>query len=111
MLWDTVGVTLYDTSCCEVNPLIQLLTRQFVFLLPWQQELLREIEEKERKSDRDQELEITWEPGLRETTEYLVTSKMKEKERREMTPWESYLQTKKEKRKEKQKGKEASKNK
>ena len=81
-----------------------------MFLLPWQQELLKEIEEKERKSDRDQELEITWEPGLRETTEDLVSGKMKEKERREMTPWESYLQTKKEKRKEKRKGKEASKN-
>lgn len=73
-------------------------------------ELLREIEDKERKSDRDQELEITWEPGLRETTEDLVTSKMKEKKRKEMTPWESYLQTIKEKRKEKRKGKEASKN-
>lgn len=79
-----------------------------MFLLSWQQKLLKEIEDKERKSDRDQELEITWEPGLRETTEDLVTSKMKEKERKEMTPWESYLQTKKEKRKEKRKGKDAS---
>lgn len=70
---------------------------------------MKEIQDKERKSDRDQELEITWEPGLRETTEDLVTSKMKEKERKEMTPWESYLQTKKEKKKEKRKGKEASK--
>ena len=82
-----------------------------MFLLPWQQELLREIQDKERKSDRDQEIEITWEPGLRETTEDLVTSKMKEKERRKMTPWESYLQTKKEKRKEKRMGKEVIKNK
>lgn len=73
-------------------------------------ELLKEIDDKERKSDRDQELEITWEPGLRETTEDLVTSKMKEKERKEMTPWESYLQTKKEKRKEKRKEKQATKN-
>lgn len=81
-----------------------------MFLLPWQQELLKEIDDKERKSDRDQELEITWEPGLRETTEDLVTSKMKEKERKEMTPWESYLQTKKEKRKEKRKEKQATKN-
>jgi len=73
-------------------------------------ELLKEIDDKERKSDRDQELEITWEPGLRETTEDLVTSKMKEKERKEMTPWESYLQTKKEKRKERRKEKQATKN-
>lgn len=72
---------------------------------------MKEIEDKERKSDRDQELEITWEPGLRETTEDLVTSKMKEKEKKQMTPWESYLQNKKEKKKEKRKEKEATKNK
>lgn len=70
-------------------------------------ELLKEIEDREHKSDRDQELEITWEPGLQETTEDLVTSKLKEKERRQMTPWETYLQNKKEKRKEKRKEKEA----
>ena len=72
---------------------------------------MKEIEVKERKSDRDQEMEITWEPGLRETTEDLVTSKLKEKERKEMTPWESYLQNKKEKKKEKRKEKETAKNK
>ena len=82
-----------------------------MFLLPWQQELLKEIEDKERKSDRDQELEITWEPGLRETTEDLVTSKLKEKEKKQMTPWESYLQNKKEKKKEKRKEKETVNNK
>lgn len=68
--------------------------------------LLKEIEDKECKSDRDQELEITWEPGLQETTQELVTSKLKEKERTQMTPWETYLQNKKEKRKEKRKEKE-----
>ena len=82
-----------------------------MFLLPWQQELLKEIEDKERKADRDQELEITWEPGLRETTEDLVTSKLKEKEKKQMTPWESYLQNKKEKKKEKRKEKETVNNK
>ena len=79
-----------------------------MFLLPFQQQLLREIEDKERKNDKDQELEITWEPGLREATEDLVTNKLKEKERKKMTPWETYLQSKKEKRKEKRTGKETS---
>lgn len=72
-------------------------------------QLLREIEDKERKTDRDQELEITWEPGLREATEDLVTNKMKEKETKKLTPWETYLQNKKEKRKEKRLGKDTSK--
>ena len=72
---------------------------------------MKEIEDRDHKSDRDQELEITWEPGLQETTEDLVTSKLKEKERRQMTPWETYLQNKKEKRKEKRKEKEAANNK
>ena len=79
-----------------------------MFLLPFQQQLLREIEDKERKNDKDQELEITWEPGLREATEDLVTNKLKEKEKKKMTPWETYLQSKKEKRKEKRTGKEMS---
>ncbi|CAH3174378.1 unnamed protein product [Porites lobata] len=72
-------------------------------------QLLREIEEKDREADREQEIEITWEPGLQEATEGLVTNKMKEKERKEMTPWETYLQNKKDKRKEKQTTKDASK--
>lgn len=80
-----------------------------MFLLSRQQQLLREIEDKERKTDRDQELEITWEPGLREATEDLVTNKMKEKETKKLTPWETYLQNKKEKRKEKRLGKDTSK--
>ena len=71
-------------------------------------QLLREIEEKDHEADREQEIEITWEPGLQEATEGMVTNKMKEKERKEMTPWETYLQNKKEKRKEKQTRKDAS---
>lgn len=81
----------------------------WICLLPCQQQLLREIEDKECKADREQELEITWEPGLREATEDLVTSKIKEKERKKMTPWETYLENKKEKRKDKRMGKETSK--
>ena len=70
---------------------------------------MREIEDKDHKADREQELEITWEPGLREATENLVTNKMKEKERKGMTPWETYQQNKKEKRKEKRMGKDTTK--
>ena len=71
------------------------------------QQLLREIENKEHKADREQELEITWEPGLREATEELVANKIKEKEKKKMAPWEIYLQNKKEKRKEKRMEKES----
>lgn len=70
-------------------------------------QLLREIENKEHKADREQELEITWEPGLREATEELVANKIKEKEKKKMAPWEIYLQNKKEKRKEKRMEKES----
>ncbi|KAM7440683.1 pre-rRNA-processing protein esf1 [Porites harrisoni] len=72
-------------------------------------QLLREIEEKDCEADREQEIEITWEPGLQEATEGMVTNKMKEKERKDLTPWETYLQNKKDKRKEKQTRKDASK--
>ena len=86
-----------------------------ILLLSWSftlfclKQLLREIEEKDHEADREQEIEITWEPGLQEATEGMVTNKMKEKERKEMTPWETYLQNKKDKRKEKQTTKDASK--
>ena len=72
-------------------------------------QLLREIEEKDHVADREQEIEITWEPGLQEATEGMVTNKIKEKERKEMTPWETFLENKKDKRKEKQTRKDASK--
>ena len=86
-----------------------------ILLLSWSftlfclKQLLREIEEKDCEADREQEIEITWEPGLQEATEGMVTNKVKEKERKEMTPWETYLQNKKDKRKEKQTRKDASK--
>ena len=85
-----------------------------ILLLSWSftlfclKQLLKEIEEKDREADREQEIEITWEPGLQEATEGMVTNKMKEKERKDLTPWETYLQNKKDKRKEKQTRKDAS---
>ncbi|KAM4595186.1 ESF1 homolog [Fundulus diaphanus] len=66
-------------------------------------ELLKSIQVKERKlqEDRDMEMEITWVPGLKETTEQLVKKKLEDKER---TPWEEYLQKKQQKKKQKKSG-------
>lgn len=50
-------------------------------------------------------MEITWEPGLKESALDLVAKKKAEKEQQNATPWEKYLNRKKEKRKEKRKQK------
>lgn len=47
-------------------------------------------------------MEITWEVGLKESAEELVKRKKDEKERKELTPWESYQNERKRKRKMKQ---------
>ncbi|XP_075947805.1 ESF1 homolog [Anarhichas minor] len=64
-------------------------------------ELLKGIQVKEKKlhEDRDMEMEITWVPGLKETTEQLVKKKLEGKEK--LTPWEGFLQKKKDKKKQK----------
>ncbi|CAN9510048.1 unnamed protein product [Ophioblennius macclurei] len=62
-------------------------------------ELLKDIQSKEKKEDRDMEMEISWVPGLKETTERLVKKKLEVKE--QQTPWEEYLQKKKDKKKKK----------
>ncbi|KAK2817589.1 hypothetical protein Q5P01_025780 [Channa striata] len=64
-------------------------------------ELLKGIQDKEKKlqEDKDMELEITWVPGLKETAEQLVKRKLEGKDN--LTPWEEYLQKKKEKKKQK----------
>lgn len=46
-------------------------------------------------------MEITWEPGLKESALDLVKKKKAEKDIDKATPWEKYLNKKKEKRKEK----------
>ncbi|KAM7008909.1 ESF1 homolog [Tautogolabrus adspersus] len=65
------------------------------------QELLRGIQDKEKKlqDDKDMEMEITWVPGLRETTEQLVKKKMEGKDK--LTPWEGFLEKKKDRKKQK----------
>ncbi|XP_015245505.1 PREDICTED: ESF1 homolog isoform X2 [Cyprinodon variegatus] len=64
-------------------------------------ELLNSIQVKEKKlqEEKDMEMEITWVPGLRETTEKLVKKKLEGKDN--LTPWEEYLEKKKEKKKQK----------
>ncbi|XP_075904889.1 ESF1 homolog [Nelusetta ayraudi] len=68
-------------------------------------ELLRGLQDKEKKlqEDRDMEMEITWVPGLKETTEKLVKKKLEGKEA--PTPWEEFLEKKREKKKQKKKNK------
>ncbi|XP_036413528.1 ESF1 homolog [Colossoma macropomum] len=67
-------------------------------------ELLQSIQDKEKKEkDKDMEMEITWVPGLKETTEKLVKKKLEGKDK--LTPWEEFLEKKKEKKKEKRKEK------
>uniref|UniRef100_A0A3Q3IXS3 ESF1 RRM domain-containing protein n=1 Tax=Monopterus albus TaxID=43700 RepID=A0A3Q3IXS3_MONAL len=64
-------------------------------------ELLKGIRDKETKlqEDRDMEMEVTWVPGLKEVTEQLVKKKMEDTNK--LTPWEEFLQKKKEKKKQK----------
>ncbi|XP_069090201.1 ESF1 homolog isoform X1 [Pleurodeles waltl] len=61
-------------------------------------ELLRNIQEKDKKcEENDMEMEIKWVPGFKESAEKMVKNKLEGKDK--LTPWEKYLQKKKEKRK------------
>ncbi|XP_071385107.1 ESF1 homolog isoform X3 [Centroberyx affinis] len=64
-------------------------------------EIMKSIQDKDKKlqQDKDMEMEITWVPGLKETTEQLVKKKLEGKE--QLTPWEEFLDKKKEKKKQK----------
>ena len=62
-------------------------------------ELMTTIKEKaDKKEEKDTEMEISWEPGLKETTEDLIK---KRKKKETETVWEQYLDKKKERKKEK----------
>ncbi|KAE8600935.1 hypothetical protein XENTR_v10013463 [Xenopus tropicalis] len=68
-------------------------------------ELLKSINNKEKKNeDNDMDMEIKWVPGLKESAEQMVKSKLDGKDN--LTPWEKYLQKKKDKRKIKKKDKD-----
>ncbi|XP_061579688.1 ESF1 homolog [Cololabis saira] len=64
-------------------------------------ELLKGIKDKEKKlqDDKGMEMEITWVPGLKESTEEMVRKKLEGTDK--LTPWEDYLQRKKDKKKKK----------
>lgn len=63
------------------------------------QELLEQIKKKEQEDEDGNELEVTWEVGLKESAEELIKRKKDEKERKKLTPWESYLSERKQKKK------------
>ncbi|XP_062303974.1 ESF1 homolog isoform X1 [Osmerus eperlanus] len=69
-------------------------------------EMLKNIQDKNKKhQNKDMEMEITWVPGLKETTEQLVKKKLEGKDN--MTPWEEFLEKKRDKKKLKTKNKQA----
>uniref|UniRef100_A0A8C5T2A0 ESF1 nucleolar pre-rRNA processing protein homolog n=1 Tax=Malurus cyaneus samueli TaxID=2593467 RepID=A0A8C5T2A0_9PASS len=60
-------------------------------------ELLQSIQEKEKKQEeKNIGMEIKWVPGLKETAEEMVKNKLEGKDN--LTPWQKYLEKKKEKR-------------
>ncbi|KAM9654297.1 ESF1 homolog isoform 2-T2 [Morphnus guianensis] len=60
-------------------------------------ELLQSIQEKEKKQEeKDIGMEIKWVPGLKETAEEMVKNRLEGKD--DLTPWQKYLEKKKEKR-------------
>uniref|UniRef100_A0A8C7TNY5 ESF1, nucleolar pre-rRNA processing protein, homolog (S. cerevisiae) n=1 Tax=Oncorhynchus mykiss TaxID=8022 RepID=A0A8C7TNY5_ONCMY len=71
--------------------------------------MLKSIQEKDKKKEEDKgmEMEITWVPGLKETTQQLVKKKLEGKDK--LTPWEEFIEKKKDKKKQKMtKGKQES---
>lgn len=67
-------------------------------------QLLQVIQEKEKKGkENDMEMEIKWVPGLKESAEEMVKNKLEGKDR--LTPWEQFLEKKKEKKRLKKKQK------
>ncbi|KAL1787073.1 ESF1-like [Sigmodon hispidus] len=67
-------------------------------------QLLLNIKEKEKKGrENDMEMEIKWVPGLKESAEEMVKNKLEGKDK--LTPWEQFLEKKKEKKRLKKKQK------
>ena len=70
------------------------------------QELLEEINKKEQRDEGENEMEVTWEVGLKESAEELIKRKKNEKESKDLTPWENYRNERKQKKKMKQQTKD-----
>ncbi|XP_004475334.2 ESF1 homolog [Dasypus novemcinctus] len=67
-------------------------------------QLLQVIQEKEKKGkENSMEMEIKWVPGLKESAEEMVKNKLEGKDK--LTPWEQFLEKKKEKKRLKKKQK------
>lgn len=66
-------------------------------------QLLQIVQEKEKGKENEMEMEIKWVPGLKESAEELVKSKLEGKDK--LTPWEQFLEKKKEKKRLKKKQK------
>ncbi|XP_004686998.1 PREDICTED: ESF1 homolog [Condylura cristata] len=66
-------------------------------------QLLQVIQEKEKGKENDMEMEIKWVPGLKENAEEMVKNKLEGKNK--LTPWEQFLEKKKEKKRLKKKQK------
>uniref|UniRef100_A0A8C5MCV7 ESF1 nucleolar pre-rRNA processing protein homolog n=1 Tax=Leptobrachium leishanense TaxID=445787 RepID=A0A8C5MCV7_9ANUR len=60
-------------------------------------DLLKSVQEKDKKRDSDMDMEVKWVPGLKENAEKMVKNKLEGKDK--LTPWEKYLQKQKDKRK------------
>lgn len=62
--------------------------------------LVKSIEEaEEKKKNKDVELELTWQLGIKENSEKLVKEKERLKKQESLTPFEKYLEKRKEKKK------------
>ncbi|XP_049576400.1 ESF1 homolog isoform X2 [Syngnathus scovelli] len=58
---------------------------------------LHDKESKEQQEAQKMEMEVTWVPGLKEATEQLVKKKLEKKQQQQPTPWEEFLQKKRDK--------------
>ncbi|XP_070408773.1 ESF1 homolog isoform X3 [Nothobranchius furzeri] len=85
----------------EVKPVKEKKKKKSEEQIRKYRELLKSVQSNEKKLEEDKgmEMEITWVPGLKETTEKLVKKKLEATDK--LTPWEGFLQKKKEKKKQK----------
>ncbi|XP_069787907.1 ESF1 homolog [Narcine bancroftii] len=105
---DVVDIVIQEESQqdedekCATESKMAVKTQKDDEVISKYRELLRTIQGKEEKN-KDIEMEITWVPGLKETTEAIVKKKIEDQNR--LTPWEQYLEKRKEKKREKRKEK------
>ena len=64
---------------------------------------MREIEDKEKKEDDEEGMEISWNVGLSKAAKKVVEETKQKEEQEQMTPWQKYQKDKKRKKKERAK--------